>query len=144
MTKGIFQSEEDEEEKLLGNTPSRCFVGFMVWLQGLISDLHWEMSKDAGKTLEYEAGSESRKEREERERAVYKEFIPPKPTILRDFCHRFEVAYNEKLADYIPKFGYSAEEVVIVDSKTKKEVTEEERQRKYSDHKVLIVRKKKK
>ena len=142
VTKGIFQSEEEEEEKMLGNTPSRCFVGFMVWLQGLISDLHWEMSKDAGKTREYEAGSESRKEREERERAVYKEFIPPKPTILRDFCHRFEVAYNEKLADYIPKFGYSAEEVVIVDAKTKEEVTEEERERNYSDHKVLIVKKK--
>lgn len=141
---GIFQSDGDEEAKLLANTPSGSYVKFMAWLQKLISDLHWELSKIAGKTQEYEAGSESEKERRERERVVYKEFIPPMPTILKDAYHRFEVPYNEKLAKYIPRFGYSVGEVVILDPKTKKEVTEEERRVNYGKYKILVVEKRKK
>ena len=139
---GMFQSDKEEEVELLKSTKARCFADFMTWLQKLISDAHWEMAKEAGKTREYEAGGESEKERRERNRVTYKEFIPPKPTILKDLYHRFEVPYNEKLAKYIPMFGYKVGEVVIVNPKTKEEVTEEERARNYEKHDVLLVKKK--
>lgn len=141
---GMFQSDKEDEVEILKSIKTVFFKDFMAWLQKLISDMHWEMSKDAGNTKEYETGSASAKDmREAQVQEVYKEFIPPKPTILKYGIERMEVPYNEKLVDYIVKLGLKPEEVVVVNSTTKKEVTEEKRRAKPNKYKVLLIMKKK-
>lgn len=150
VIKDLIQDGRGEKEgELLQSISSKYFVDFIAWLNKLISDLHWELSKEAGETAKHEVGSESKKEQEEKEKMaekeknVYHEFIPPKPTILKGDINRVEVPYNEKISDYIIKFGFKLCEVDVLDAKTKMEVTEEERRKNYDKHKVLLVLKKK-
>ena len=133
-----------KEETLLESVKAKSYRGFMMWFQKLISDIHWEAFKRSGSSVDSESQEEMGEKKRKATQKFYKEFVPPKPTILKIIrtggVDRLEVPYNKTIAECIKNQGYDPEAYDIVDMITKKQVTEEERVTNYSSHKIILAK----